>query len=578
MDSLPVEILYRIFDNLDAQTIIFSVRCVCRLFGNVVHTYDRYRLDFKSIYLSDFHLLCRLIHPQNVRSLILCNSEYTPNEINLFLSTVRLRQFTRLHSLTLIDIEEFQMNMILKRINLDLLKSFSLHIHKYDDRRAKTTLNFLSSIVTNSNIRNLELNIKPNRLCDISWPIHCRIKYLSINDDISFNDLCQILTCSPQLRTLIIGGKLLNYMIQSTSSQKYSFPQLTSVTFNDLNLTNNELELFLLSTPSLIYLKVIGDKFLIDGNRWEQFIEINLSQLDRFEFFMNVPVVQKQTHADLDAIIQSFQSPFWIQHKKWFVVCEFTMSYSYKIQIYSIPICKTILEYKCDEEKVFVCSNSTISSWYDDSTIRNNSDKTNLLLKLSMNDSFKNKEFEKNKQLFPKVTKLHIDIERRFSVNSMEFLMSLIDISRLVEVKLESFTFNKLNKHSLFEAITIIERSPNLSSLIIRSRYSKSELYVYLNDLCSILPCRIKYLQIPVNQLHQVETIIERCPYLSVVKFEISRSKLSEQVIEWFTNNTINSVYRKRCGCDIIWIGKKKTNEIECNHKRIKLNDDNQIN
>ena len=49
IESLPVELLYRIFDNLDAETIILSIRPVCRLFRAVATTYDRYDLDLKLI-------------------------------------------------------------------------------------------------------------------------------------------------------------------------------------------------------------------------------------------------------------------------------------------------------------------------------------------------------------------------------------------------------------------------------------------------------------------------------------------------------------------------------------------------
>jgi hypothetical protein len=104
IEILPVEIFYRIFDNLDAQTILLSIRLVCRLFRSIV-------------------------------------------------TLISLRQFIRLHSINFLGIDEFQLNIILKRIiHLNFLTSFSLNIQKYDDRRRKTTLKFLSSIMTQSNL------------------------------------------------------------------------------------------------------------------------------------------------------------------------------------------------------------------------------------------------------------------------------------------------------------------------------------------------------------------------------------------------------------------------------------------
>jgi hypothetical protein len=386
IETLPVEILHRIFDNLDAQTILLSIRPLCRLFRAVVKTYDRYKFNFKSISKTDFHLLCRLINPQNVRSLILCDNENTPNEIALFISMVRLRQFTRLHSITLLGIEEIQLNMILKSLNLNLLTSFSLDIRKYDDRRRKTTLHFLSFIMAQSSLRKIELNIKNDRIANITWPFNCRIEYLTINEDIDFNDLCKILSCSPQLHTLIIKGSLFN-MINNTLPTTACFSQITSLTIEELDVTNDKLQTFLLLTPSLIYLKLIGKHVLFNGKQWEEFIQINLLQLNKFEFFIDAPILDGQTRDTLDVLIQSFRSPFWIEYKKWFVACEFNTDPLNSIQLYSIPICKSVLQYQLNAKKVFV-STSTISS-YNDPLILNNINELILPLKISTNINIK---------------------------------------------------------------------------------------------------------------------------------------------------------------------------------------------
>ncbi|CAF1491656.1 unnamed protein product [Rotaria sp. Silwood1] len=116
MEKLPVELFHCILDNLDIEIIIFSVRSVCRLFRLFVNSYDRYALNLTLISKRNFYLLCQLINPNNVTSLTLANEEQTPNQIDLFISLVRLRQFTRLHSITLLHIDEYQLNFILERI------------------------------------------------------------------------------------------------------------------------------------------------------------------------------------------------------------------------------------------------------------------------------------------------------------------------------------------------------------------------------------------------------------------------------------------------------------------------------
>ena len=64
----------------------------------------------------------------------------------------------------------------------------------------------------------------------------------------------------------------------------------------------DQLQSFLLLTPSLIYLKLIGEDCVFDGKRWEEFIQINLPHLDKFEFFITSQTLNNQTHEDLQLI------------------------------------------------------------------------------------------------------------------------------------------------------------------------------------------------------------------------------------------------------------------------------------
>jgi len=124
----------------------------------------------------------------------------------------------------------------------------------------------------------------------------------------------------------------------------------------------------------------------------------------------------------------------------------------------------------------------------------------------------------------------------------------------------------------LFDLIKLFQGSSKLSSLIIHSRFCKYKLYPFLNDLCSILPRQINQLQMPINQLKQIEIIFERCQYLSFVKFEITQAKFSSEVVQCFQQKTIDSMFGRHNGCECIWIG-KKINQINKNPKRIKLMD-----
>jgi hypothetical protein len=463
----------------------------------------------------------------------------------------------------LLGIDELQLNMILKRINLKCITSFSLHIQKYESWPSKTTEQYLSSIMAQSTLRKVEFNLRADRLSNIQWPSNCRIEYLIIDRYIRMDNLFRIISCSPQLHTLIIKQKLTNVL--QNVNKDLPFPQITSLTLEGLDMTIDQLESFLLLTPSLIYLKLIGNGYAFDGKRWEEFLQVNLPHLNKFEFFISFWRLNDQTRDDLQLIIESFHTPFWIEHKKWFVACEFHLKKPRQIQMYSIPICETIFEYRLDSEKCFLSTSNDLS-------ITKNINE--IILPLIV--SFNNDTFKRINLSFPNVTKLSIDLSRKMTINLIHYLPSIINISQLIEIKLESFYFGKDNKDHLFDLINLIEGSTKLSCLTIHSRYAKYELYPFLNDLCSILPRQINQLQIAINQLEQIEIILARCQYLSVVKFEITGAKFSAEVVQWFQQNTIDSMFGRHSGCDCIWIG-KKINQINQNPKRIKLMDKKSI-
>ena len=181
MKKLPVEIFHRIFDHLDIETLFFAVRPVCRLFLSNIQSYDRFDFNLKLSSKIHFNALCRFLPPENIRSLTLYNNKQTPDQIPSFLRQVRLQQLTRLHSIDLDGIKEFQLNYLFQRIHLDFLRSFSIRITEYDDSTKQITLNYLSTVVRQSTLRHLYLNISNSRISDLSWPMNSPIECLTIS-------------------------------------------------------------------------------------------------------------------------------------------------------------------------------------------------------------------------------------------------------------------------------------------------------------------------------------------------------------------------------------------------------------
>ncbi len=100
--DLPVEILHCICGHLDLLTILRSFRCVCRKLYAVIDTYNDYKLDITSMSMADFKLISHCVQPESIVSLIVCSQYRDTNQLDLLRSIFDIRQFTRLHSLTLL--------------------------------------------------------------------------------------------------------------------------------------------------------------------------------------------------------------------------------------------------------------------------------------------------------------------------------------------------------------------------------------------------------------------------------------------------------------------------------------------
>ena len=343
LSMLPVEVLHRIFDNLDALTIILSLRLTCRRLKSVADNYDRYRMDFSDVSRWNFQLLCRLINPRNVISLTLAPTKETNDQIELFMKHFRTGEFKRLRSLTLIDIKERQLKTLLKRFDCSSLISFSFELGKRDYRCKNSTRALLSSITAQTNLRYLDMNVVFYCIQQITWPAQSLIKHMTLRGYSPFDEILRILRCSPHLQVLNIERfALANGTKKPTNDFSMSFSQVISLSLTHEYATIDDLELFISLMPSLNHLKIVSSKNFIHDNRWEQFIQANLPQLNRFELFIED---YNSTFVDLKSILAPFQTPFWIEHKKWFFTCEYSTTKPAYFILYSHPICVSSIDY-----------------------------------------------------------------------------------------------------------------------------------------------------------------------------------------------------------------------------------------
>jgi len=165
-----------------------------------------------------------------------------------------------------------------------------------------------------------------------------------------------------------------------SSSDPIVFEQLTSLILIDSRMSMIGLKSILSLTPSLIYLKIIcsPDSFdtIADGFRWEQFICANLPLLHKFEFFFTNIYSVYYCVRDIQLLVSRFQTPFWLEEKHWFVICDY-INYLNQVILYTTPVCNTDFTYECEANKI---SYSNLTTMNFDAIITDNVRTVNLTL------------------------------------------------------------------------------------------------------------------------------------------------------------------------------------------------------
>ena len=180
-----------------------------------------------------------------------------------------------------------------------------------------------------------------------------------------------------------------------------------------------------------------------------------------------------------------------------------------------------------------------------------------------------------NCPLFRKATKLHLNHTKDWPLAPLNLLSAILDLSQLVEIKLKSNFFRDYKMALVREMATFIQRADNVSSLIITNSSYIHKSTLTAENICSMVPRHVKYLDVSVRHFQDMKMILERCRHLSSVQFHIRSSKFSPKIVQWLAENTIYSRYRESERKLVIWLGGIKTEPSEGNvdNKRIKLAD-----
>ena len=280
-----------------------------------------------------------------------------------------------MRSLALHEILEQDLERVLKRAQPTSLTSLTVKTKHAGYRPAISSVDAISSVIASSCLQRLEMAIRDDHVKYIRWPKTSTIKQLKLNAELSMNELCTIVDRLPHLQVLLIG----NIRNDSSNNQMGTekFRQLTSLTIERFYGLIDELEYLLSLTSSLRHLKLVGRGDLEDmgdGKRWEQFIQLNLPYLTTFEFSLWIRITNSPTCPNIDSILSTFRSSFWLEQKKWIVRDDrdgivYDVFNACWLKLYSLPICiDTFLCQMKKEGNNMSCASVENPLWMDNVT------------------------------------------------------------------------------------------------------------------------------------------------------------------------------------------------------------------
>ncbi|CAM4952870.1 unnamed protein product [Rotaria socialis] len=525
--ELPTEILYCILDQLNTQDILLSLRNVCTHFYAITNTYNRYKIHFTSTSSkSDIHRVCRMIKPENVISFFLISTCTGLDGIELFLSLIDISQFTRLNLLNLFNISPCGLNKILQHITTNSMHMpLSLKI-TFSDSNNDDTIKLLLSAIAQSRIRKLFLEYISDKIYQILCSSQFTLEALTIHH-CTHKQLCNILDHLPNLQSFSS-----NYYMMNTDDQivlPKSCKQLTSLTLRSCTMLMDQLESLLSLTTSLVYLHLVcyfsTFDFLQHLSKWERFICDKLPSLKYFKFYVHITDYPYEKIKDIEHIINSFRTSFWVEQKLWYVACKYIKN-STRTDIALYSPSDSSIDFP-DGLLPGILSCSTVTTKSDD--LGNSRITWSARLNVSkMIDAINSNQLSQpTQQIVNNVTHLALDID--WPIDSFDFLSTLVDFSKLTEIWLF------LSHHHYFDSITmemLLNLARNVRTIGISYDDDSTQITA---DMCSVLCRQIEQLKVKTMDFGSMKLILESVKNMSSVAFVSHRGSASSwtDMIKW---------------------------------------------
>ena len=221
-----------------------------------------------------------------------------------------------------------------------------------------------------------------------------------------------------------------------------------------------------------------------DGSSWETLFQKKVPYLTKLEFSYRVIVTKENFIDDLQSIIASYQTSYWLEEKHWYTNCEYMKDRS-TLKLYSIPFCETKFILDSHSEKMTYSSFLNIQfntkSLMDNVTYLHINSIPSMISPTSM--------------YFSNINELTLCITDKWPQDTTEYLSHTINLSYLTTLSLNS----EPNEYSMLNAAILLyhlfERAVNLRSLSLAYPLSHLVYQPNMEWLFTMISNRIKHLK-----------------------------------------------------------------------------------
>lgn len=162
--------------------------------------------------------------------------------------------------------------------------------------------------------------------------------------------------------------------------------------------------------------------------------------------------------------------------------------------------------------------------------------------------------------MFPNVTNLTIGNSGEWTINSIEFLSTLVDLSHITKMSLSVNFCPEQMLNTVTNISKLLNETSNLRSLSLNDFWAPGNCMSRIKTIFSMIPRNIKYLKIRVKNIDDIKYILEKLEHLTSVTFDyaqiltINRQDFI-QSLSYLKRYT--SLWDSQCALHV-WLGDKK--------------------